>query len=131
MPVAHSHNDLLVLDEKTKTLWSGDLIFRERTPAITGNLRGWMEAMQDMRALQVKTVIPGHGSIADSLEAALQKQQDYFQLLLDQTRQAIAAGKFVNDMVKDIGNDNQWGWLLFKQQHPTNVSKVFTELEWE
>lgn len=130
-PVSHSHNDLIVIDNKTKTLWSGDLIFRQRIPSLTGSLKGWVKSMDDLLRLDVKKVIPGHGGVAASMAEAIKQQQDYLQRLLDETRNAIADGQFINDAMEIIDKDNQSNWLLHEYQHPTNVSKAFTELEWE
>lgn len=129
--VSHSHNDLIVIDKQTGTLWAGDLIFRERIPSLTGSLLGWLKTMEELQGLNVKTVIPGHGSIADSISAALEQQQAYLQRLLEGTRKAIAEGMFVNEAVESIDKNNQSNWLLHDYQHPTNVSRAFTELEWE
>lgn len=130
-PVSHSHNDLIVIDDKTKTLWAGDLIFRERVPSLTGSLKGWIQVIKDLRTLEINKVVPGHGSIANSVNDAIEKQQAYLQSLLDETRKAIAEGQFVNDAMENIDKENHWEWLLHEFQHPTNVSKAFTELEWE
>ncbi len=130
-PVSHSHSDLIIIDNKTRTLWAGDLIFRERIPTLAGSLIGWLKAMTDIQQLPVNTVIPGHGSVANSMAAAIVQQQDYLQRLLEQTRAAIATGQFVNEAVETIDNNNQSNWLLHADQHPANVSKAFAELEWE
>ncbi|MCG8378788.1 MAG: quinoprotein relay system zinc metallohydrolase 2 [Proteobacteria bacterium] len=130
-PISHSHNDLVVLDNKTKTLWSGDLIFRERVPSLTGSLKGWVKVMGELQKLEVNKVIPGHGSIADSIPEAIKQQQAYLKLLLDETRKAVAEGLFVNDAMQTIDKDNRLNWLLHEYQHPTNVSRAFSELEWE
>src|SRR3984957_2073921 len=37
-PTAHTDCDLTVLDEKSGTLWTGDLLFRERLPAVDGDV---------------------------------------------------------------------------------------------
>ena len=130
-PAAHSHNDMIVIDNKTKTLWAGDLIFRQRIPSLTGSLKGWIKAMDDLKQLDVNRVIPGHGAVAESMTVALEQQQGYLQRLLVQTRKAIADGQFINDAMETIDKDNQSKWLLFNYQHPTNVSRAFSELEWE
>ena len=62
---------------------------------------------------------------------AIKQQRDYLQRLLNETRQAIEDGQFVNEAVEHIDKDNQSNWLLHDFQHPTNVSRAFTELEWE
>ena len=129
--ISHSHSDLIVIDNKTKTLWSGDLIFRERIPSLTGSLKGWLEAIEKIKKLDVKVVVPGHGDVASSLNDAIKKQEDYLNLLLNETRQAINEGKFINEAMETIDKDNQLKWILHDYQHSTNISKAYTELEWE
>ena len=85
-PESHSHNDLIVIDNKTETLWSGDLIFRERIPSLTGSLRGWIDSMKTLHSLKVNKVIPGHGSIANSINEALSQQEDYLTLMKPEKR---------------------------------------------
>jgi quinoprotein relay system zinc metallohydrolase 2 len=128
---SHSHTDLIVVDNKTKTLWSGDLIFRQRIPSLTGSLIGWLKTMSTLQQMDVKNVVPGHGSIATSMKQAIDQQQDYLQRLLDDTRNAIAEGQFMNDAMETIDKNNKSKLLLHAYQHPSNVSKAFTELEWE
>jgi len=130
-PVSHSHSDLIIIDNKTNTLWAGDLIFRERIPSLTGSLIGWVKVMEDLSRLEVKLVIPGHGNVAESMSIAIKQQREYLQRLLDETRQAIEVGQFVNEAAEHIDKDNQSNLLLHDFQHPTNVSRAFTELEWE
>jgi quinoprotein relay system zinc metallohydrolase 2 len=130
-PVSHSHNDLIIIDNKTKTLWSGDLIFRQRIPSLTGSLVGWIDSMDKLLKLDVQIVIPGHGPIAQSIKEAAEQQYSYLNRLLIETRKAIAEGQFINDAMENIDKDNKSHWLLHEYQHPTNVSKAFTELEWE
>ena len=130
-PVSHSHSDLIIIDNKTNTLWAGDLIFRERIPSLTGSLIGWIKVMEDLPGLEVKLVIPGHGNVAESMSIAIKQQREYLQRLLDETRRAIEDGQFVNEAAENIDKDNLSNWLLHDFQHPTNVSRAFTELEWE
>jgi len=128
---SHSHNDLVVIDNKTKTLWSGDLIFRERIPSLTGSLKGWLETIEKIKKLDVNIVVPGHGNIASSLDDAIKQQEDYLNLLLNKTREAINEGKFINEAMETIDQDNQLKWILHDYQHSTNINKAYTELEWE
>src|SRR5580693_4163347 len=47
-PAAHSDSDLSVLDETTKTLFAGDLVFLDHIPVMDGSLRGWLRMMDDL-----------------------------------------------------------------------------------
>ena len=130
-PTAHSYSDLTVLDEKTGTLWAGDLLFRERIPSLTGDLKGWLKVMESLKTLHVSLVIPGHGTTAKNLSEAMQDQKRYLDTLLTETRQAIADGLFLDEALELIGNDEKVHWLLHEQHHKANVIKAFTGLEWE
>jgi quinoprotein relay system zinc metallohydrolase 2 len=130
-PTAHSYNDLMVLDQQTGTLWTGDLIFRERIPSLTGSLKGWLDVMESFKTLKVSLVVPGHGTTAESLAEAKKDQQRYLENLLRETRQAIADGLFLDEVQEQVGNDEKEHWLLHEQHHKANVTKAFIELEWE
>ena len=62
-PTAHSDNDLSVLDEETKTLFAGDLVFLTHTPVLDGSIRGWLRVIDELSTLPAQRVIPGHGPV--------------------------------------------------------------------
>ena len=129
---AHSDTDLTVLDMQTNTLWAGDLIFRQRIPALEGSLTGWIEVIEKLSKEKIALVIPGHGDISsDWPTGALQPQQQYLHTLLNETRAAIAKGAFLEQVLETVGNKQKTQWLLHEQHHRRNVSKAFSELEWE
>src|SRR5579863_1994469 len=47
-PAAHSDSDVSVLDETTKTLFAGDLVFLDHVPVMDGSIRGWLRIMDDL-----------------------------------------------------------------------------------
>jgi len=128
---AHSHSDLTIFDSKTKTLWTGDLLFRERIPALDGSLKGWLSALEKIRKLDILTIIPGHGQATNKWIEAITAEEEYLNLLLNETRQAIAKGMFMGEILELVGNKEKEKWRLHEQHHKRNVSKAFTELEWE
>ena len=128
---AHSHTDLTILDKKTTTLWTGDLLFKERIPALDGNLKGWLAVLDKLKNDEIKLVIPGHGAPSNEWLQAIQAEKDYLNLLLKDTRQAIANGMFMDEVIDSVGATEKKQWLLHEQHHRRNVSKAFTELEWE
>lgn len=130
-PKAHSHSDLTVFDSRTKTLWAGDLVFRERIPVLDGSLKGWIEVLQNMQMNDVATLIPGHGTISNSWSDAYAAQNDYLDILLSETRQAILAGKFLEEAIQSVGSETYTQWILHAQNHQGNITKAFVELEWE
>ena len=130
-PAAHTNSDLTVFDEKTRTLWAGDLIMRERTPVLNGSLPGWLQAMNTLRNLQADTIIPGHGPITNSMNVALVAQYDYLTQLLQETRGMIQAGLSINEATERTQIENTAGWLFFPEHHKANLNRAYIELEWE
>ena len=128
---SHTHTDLTILDEQTRTLWTGDLLFRERIPVIDSSLKGWLAVMEEFLTLDVDTIIPGHGMPGNSWDEVIAAQKQYLDTLLKETRLAIADGLFMEEAIDTIGSGEKDKWLLFDQQHRTNVSRAFVELEWE
>ncbi len=130
-PTAHSHTDLTVLDNTTNTIWLSDLLFTQRIPALDGKLKGWLAVMEQLRQETYTTIIPGHGAVSNNWPAVLDAQTRYLNMLLNQTRSRITEGAFMEDVIETVGKEEKLNWLLHEQHHGRNVSKAFTELEWE
>jgi len=130
-PVAHTHTDLTVLDKKTNTLWLADLLFVERIPALDGSLKGWLAVIDQLEKEPYATVIPGHGPVISDWPDGLLPQKQYLTMLLEQTRKRIAEGAFMEEVIESVGEQEKQAWLLHEQHHKRNVTKAFTELEWE
>ncbi|MEE8254411.1 MAG: quinoprotein relay system zinc metallohydrolase 2 [Nitrosomonadaceae bacterium] len=128
---AHSNTDLTVLDLKTNTLWTGDLIFKERIPALSGKLKGWLAVLETLQNEAIDLAIPGHGTSSNNWPETFAAEQAYLKVLLNDIRQAISKGQFLEDAVNFVGKDEKQEWLLHEQHHARNVTKAFTELEWE
>ena len=128
---AHSYSDLSVYDPATDTLWLADLLFMERIPALDGDLKGWIALLEKLQSRKVRRVIPGHGPASAAWPQAAEDEMRYLKMLLDQTRSAISQGLFMEETINTVGKEEKKRWLLYKQHHKRNVSKAFTQLEWE
>ena len=128
---SHTNNDLLVIDENTKTIWTGDLLFRQRVPVIDGDVIGWLRSMKMLTEHDVEQIVPGHGKVATNWQAALSDQQRYLQKLIAEVREVLANQGNIQKAVKSVGIDERDSWLLFDDHHGQNVSRVYTQLEWE
>jgi quinoprotein relay system zinc metallohydrolase 2 len=130
-PSAHTDSDLTVLDRKSGTLWTGDLLFRDRLPAVDGDVAGWLKVIDTLQGLEVRIAVPGHGPLATDLSAALAPERDYLHALLEGVRAAIAAGQSMQDAIDQVAIDQKPRWLLWDSQHPRNVTRVYQQLEWQ
>ncbi|HEC58983.1 MAG TPA: quinoprotein relay system zinc metallohydrolase 2 [Methylophaga sp.] len=131
-PTAHTDHDLVVIDNNTKTLWTGDLLFVDRIPALDGSINGWLNAIAELNRMDFTTVIPGHGPVRHKdWKVALEKEKDYFMLIRQQIRAIISEMGTINQATDTVGLSEKNKWLMFDEYHKRNVTSAFTELEWE
>jgi quinoprotein relay system zinc metallohydrolase 2 len=130
-PVAHTDCDLSVYDSRSGTLWTGDLLFVERTPVLDGSLKGWLVALEGLASLSARHVVPGHGPAGNDLQRALEPQRRYLQALLDTVRGEISRGVTLPQALRAADFPERGGWLLWDETHPRNVARAYQELEWE
>jgi len=130
-PKAHTNTDLTVFDDKTKTLWTGDLLFITRTPSLDGDLKGWVSAIDELKTIQDKLTIPGHGNPSHSKNDMLDKEKNYLVLLLSETRAAIKNGMSLMAAINTIGKNENGDWQLFDVVNRRNVNFAYPQLEWE
>ncbi|MES2290991.1 MAG: quinoprotein relay system zinc metallohydrolase 1 [Pseudomonadota bacterium] len=90
----HSAADLAVLDEATGTLVAGDLVFHDRAPSTPhANLAKWRATLGTLKMLGHKRVIPGHGPVDPTPDAAIDQTRDWLDWLETTLRAAIASGR--------------------------------------
>ncbi len=112
-------------------LWTGDLLFVGRVPALDGSAKGWLAAIDEIGKTHPKIVVPGHGPVSHDLAAALAPERRYLQVLIEGVRKEIADGKPIDDATAHVGESEKSNWQLFDTANAHNVSLVYRELEWE
>ncbi|MGZ8270453.1 MAG: quinoprotein relay system zinc metallohydrolase 2 [Methylophilus sp.] len=130
-PVAHTNTDISVIDSKTRTLFTGDLLFIERTPVIEGDIKGLIAAIDTLKTGAVKRVVPGHGPVANDWITALENEQRYLNALLTDVRAAIKNGDSMEHTMENAAKGERDKWVLFDVANRRNVNTIFPALEWE
>ncbi len=130
-PTAHTDCDLTVYDERSGTLWTGDLLFRERLPALDGSLKGWLAVIDELSQLTPRLVVPGHGSLTSDLARSLSREREYLSALYDGVRSELAGGQSMQDAIAKVAVAERDRWSLWEQVHPRNVARAYEELQWE
>ncbi len=131
-PTAHTDCDVSVYDSGSRTLFTGDLVFVQRTPALDGSLLGWLKVLDALAASKVAHVVPGHGPVGSQLEPVVALQRDYLDALLTGVRREIAEGRPLQEAIRDLSPAATQGhWLLWDETQPHNVARAYQELEWE
>ncbi len=127
---AHTDNDLTILDERTGTLWLGDLLFVDRVPALDGSIVGWLAETKALFGAAPQAV-PGHGPPLVAWPGAAAAQTRYLSGIARDIRATLAHGGDIEQAVATAGQDERNHWLLFDDYHGRNVTSAYKELEWE
>jgi quinoprotein relay system zinc metallohydrolase 2 len=128
-PTAHTDTDLTVFDRTSQTLWLGDLAFVGHVPVLDGNLRGFLAALEEVKAIRANLAIPGHGR-ALAWPESIAPEQRYLNSLLTDVRAAIKAKRTLTEALETV-DAGHGQWLLFDEFHRRNVTAAYAELEWD
>lgn len=134
VPTAHTDNDLMVRDETSNTLFTGDLIFRGLTPVVDGSLNGWLAWMNLPPQPEPALIVPGHGPVATTWHDAAAAQQEFLTALRDATRATIADDQPMSAAVPHVLDQMQplvGDWAEFDDTVRRDATAAYKELEWE
>ena len=123
---AHTAGDVLVYLPAERVVFTGDIVFAGGTPIVwAGPIRNWIAACDRIAALDVATVVPGHGPIGDL--AQVRAMRDYLAYVEAEAAARHASGMSLEDAVHDIalGQFDQW---LDKERLAVNVQAKYREL---
>jgi quinoprotein relay system zinc metallohydrolase 2 len=130
-PPMHTDCDLTIFDEKTRTLFTGDLVFLQHVPVVDGSVLGWLKAMPKLAAVPALLAVPGHGPVGVDWPQALAAEKAYFTKLTADLRGLIKQGADINQAAETAGHSEASRWQLFGVYNPRNAMAGFAELEWE
>ena len=130
-PLAHTDNDLTLLDAASGTLFCGDLLFVGRVPALDGSVLGWLQVLEDLKATGAAQAVPGHGPERVDWPAGAADLERYLRTLVLETRVAVRDNIGIEAAVERVGAGERGRWTLFDDYHGRNVTQVYKELEWE
>lgn len=129
--VAHTHTDLTVLDVKTNTLFTGDLVFAQRTPVLEGDIKGLIAALEKINQTQYALIVPGHGLESADQKTIIGDELRYLNLLLADVRASIKKGISMEQTMDSAAESERQKWLLFDIANRRNVNVIYPQLEWE
>ena len=130
-PLAHTDNDLTLLDAASGTLFCGDLLFTGRVPALDGGVLGWLKVLEGLKAVGAAQAVPGHGPERVDWPARAADLERYLRTLVLETRVAVRDNIGIEAAVERVGAGERGRWTLFDDYHGRNVTQVYKELEWE
>jgi glyoxylase-like metal-dependent hydrolase (beta-lactamase superfamily II) len=98
---AHTRGDTIVYVPANRVVFTGDVLFIGSHPIMwEGPVEKWIRACDVLLALDVDTVVPGHGRITD--KSGVQEMRDYWVNLDRAVRAGRAAGVSARDVAMSL-----------------------------
>jgi len=123
---AHTRGDIIIHVPDEKLVYTGDLVFHGGHPIIwAGPIGNWIAACDHVLAMDVDTVVPGHGAICGKDE--VQGLRDYLAHVQTEATKAHAAGLAWDEAAYEVGYDAFDSWLD-RERIVANVANVYREI---
>ena len=129
---AHTAGDVIVHVPDSSTVYTGDILFIGGTPIVwAGPLSNWVAACDLMLAMNVQTVVPGHGPITD--QRGIIDVRDYLAFVDAEATGRHDAGIDAFDAARDIARlldaSPRFGKLGEYGRIAVNVDTVYRSLD--
>jgi len=106
---AHTPGDIIVHVPDNRTVYTGDILFIEGHPILwEGPVQNWLDACDAICAMDVETVVPGHGPITD--KRGVRAVRDYLVYIRDEARKRYEAGLAAFEAAQDIDMTDYDAW---------------------
>ena len=121
--------DVIVWIPEPRVLIAGDMIFNQGTPfALGGSIRGWLDALETLRALDAETIVPGHGPVCGP--EAIDDVAAYLRFIQETAQAGFEAGVGPLELARetDLG---LFGELHDSERLVGNLHRAYSELRGE
>jgi glyoxylase-like metal-dependent hydrolase (beta-lactamase superfamily II) len=120
--------DVAVLDAQSGILFSGGLLDHLRIPDVQdSDLEGWARALQALRGLPIKAIVPGHGPVASvKAIAALER---YLAQLRARVLELLRSGAALSEVPGVTKLPAFALWDQYQTIHRRNASILFVRFE--
>ncbi len=124
---AHTLGDTLVYIPADRVVFTADILFIGGHPIIwAGPTSNWLRACDRILAMDVETIVPGHGPITDKKGVA--EVKGYLEYVYQEARKRYEAGMSAQEAARDINLDRYATWTD-GERIAANVASIFRELK--
>ena len=125
---AHTWGDVMIYLPEHKILFAGDLAFHYVAPfAHNGHVTKWLEAVDRIMAMDVETIVPGHGPIGGKKELAEMGQ--YLATFKREARKRFDAGLSPGKAAADISLGPFDNWIGAPDRMVMNTVRLYHEFD--
>jgi glyoxylase-like metal-dependent hydrolase (beta-lactamase superfamily II) len=122
---AHTQGDLLAHVPGDRAVFTGDILFIEGHPVVwAGPVSNWIRACDRILAMDVETIVPGHGPLTD--KNGVRRLRDYLDYIAREARRRYDGGMPAFEAAQDIALDDYSSWGD-AERIVVNVSTLYRE----
>lgn len=124
--VAHTTGDTVVWLPEQGVVFTGDIVFHGGTPFVPmGSVGGSLRALDRLRALEARTVVPGHGPLAGP--EVYDTVERYLRYVLDLARTSRAQGRTPLEAAREA-ELGEFAELAESERLVANLHRAYAEL---
>ncbi|MER6347545.1 MBL fold metallo-hydrolase [Streptomyces sp. NPDC001595] len=124
---AHTAGDVVAWVPERRVLFAGDLVWSGVTPyVLMGSVDGSLRALDELRALRPRVVVPGHG--APGGPELFDETEAYLRWLKDLARRGLADGRPAREVARTT-DPGPFARLLDSERLVGNLHRAYAELE--
>jgi glyoxylase-like metal-dependent hydrolase (beta-lactamase superfamily II) len=129
-PGSHTEGDLMVYLPEDRILLAGDVLVNGITPNFRdGNVKNWIATLEEIQALDVEHIVPGHGPLMTLEQAAAMR--DRMGKLYADVKAGYEEGLMASQ-IRDRSDLSEWEKLKhFEEIMGGNLSRAYLEVEQE
>jgi len=129
---AHTVDDMMLFAEKTRVLFAGDVFFSGRLPfVVDGNTRGWLAAVDRIKNVDAKVVVPGHGPASHDVADDLATTEHYLRFLREKMGAAVDNLETFDDAYASTDWSKFSDLPTFEAANRRNAYSVYLEMQAE
>ena len=124
---AHTLGDTLVYIPADRVVFTADILFIGGHPIIwAGPTSNWLRACDRILAMDVETIVPGHGPITD--KKGVVEVKGYLEYIYQEARKRYDAGMSDQEAARDINMDRYATWTD-GERLAVNVASIYREFK--
>lgn len=125
----HTKSDIAILDNKTKILYASDLIFNQRALATPhANLKKWILALEELKKLDFKVLVPGHGKVTYS-KNVIDENIRYLKFLDKTLKDALENGLDTFEVLEQEVPKEFKNYSMFKEEYERSIINLYKKYE--
>jgi uncharacterized sulfatase len=125
----HTGADLAVFDEKTRTLFAGDLVFFQRTPTTpNADIAKWLVSLDQLEKVDFAILVPGHGPVVTD-RSAIQQTRAYLRWLRGALQDAASKGLDPTEAMQIQVPQQFAGLALLHEEFQRSVVHLYPAME--